>query len=738
MTKQLVSVDNSAQSVQTGLAILAEMYAGNVSPNGGGREPNGEENSVPLSHYLWIVRRNRWRILAFVAASVLATFLVSQRLTPMYEATTVIDVDRQSPSALIGQDSTRPMANDSDQFIATQMKLVASDAVLRPVADKYKLLELEHQFKSPTEEGRQLAGNAPILLKQIRVSRPPNTYLLLVNYRSPNPQLSADVTNAVAQSFLQHTYEIRYNSSASVSTYMERQIEELKAKMERSGAALAQFERELNVINPEDKTSILSARLLQLNTDFTNAQGDRMKKQAAFDSVRSGSMEAGQVSQQGEALRRLSERLSDAEEKYAEISTRFAANHPENRKSAAQIAEIKQSIEAMREKITQRSQVEYSEAMNREQLVQSTMKQAKSEFDRLNARSFEYQAAKREAEADKKLYEELVRKIKEATINTSFQNSSIRIADLARPAFKAVFPNIPLNLGIAFLCSLLIAIAVAVTADVLDNTVRDPEQITRGMNTVVLGSLPSVRNWRNQIVGDSKSVVPALTATTQRQSEFQEAVRTLRNSILLADFDRKLKSLLITSSSASEGKSTSASHLAIAHAEQRRKTLLIDGDLRRPSLHKRFGISGQKGLVNVLEGESGWRGLVHKLDGYPDLDLLPAGPPSTCAPELIGRGIGQILEECTAEYDLVIVDGPPAIGFAEPLTMATAVDGVIVVARAGQTQQKAVGSLLGTLKRLRVNVVGVVLNQVNRDVTNSYYYQAGYAGYYNRAQQTES
>lgn len=731
MTNKLIPADTS---VQTSLAILAEMYSGN-----NGREPGAEENAVPLSHYLWIVRRNRWRILAFVAASVLATFLVSQRLTPMYDATTVIDVDRQSPSALIGQDATRAASNDADQFLATQIKLVVSDAVLRPVAEKYNLLELEHQFKTRTDEGIRLTGNAPILLKQIKVSRPPNTYLLMINYRSPNPQLSAEVTNAVAQSFLQHTYEIRYSSASSVSVYMEKQLEELKAKMERSGGALAAFERELNVINPDEKTSILSARLLQLNTDFTNSQGERMKKQAAYESVRSGSMEAGQVSQQGEALRRLSERLSDAEEKYAEISSRFAANHPENRKSAAQIAEIKQNIEAMREKITQRAQVEYTEAMNRESLVQSAVRQVKSEFDRLNIRNFEYQSTKREAEADKKLYEELVRKIKEATINTSFQNSSIRIADLARAAYKPVFPNIPLNLGIALVCSLLLAVAAAITADVLDNTVRDPEQISRGMNTVVLGSLPSVRNWRNQITGDSggNSLVPALANTTQRHSEFQEAVRTLRNSILLGDFDRNLRSLLITSSSASEGKSTGASHLALAHAEQRKKTLLIDGDLRRPSLHKRFGISGQKGLVNVLEGESEWKTLLHKVDGYPDLDLLPAGPPSTCAPELMGRGIGKVIEEATAEYDLVIVDGPPAIGFAEPLTMAAAVDGVIVVARAGQTQQKAVSALLTTLKRLRVNVVGVVLNQVNRDVTNSYYYQANYGSYYGKAERAE-
>ncbi|MCU1262030.1 MAG: capsular exopolysaccharide family [Bryobacterales bacterium] len=730
--KQLIPAENN---VQANLAILSEIYSAASQT----RESKVEQGSVPLSRYLFIIRRNRWPILAFVMASLLTTFVVSRRITPMYESATAIDIDRQSPSAVIGQDSTsRSALNDADQFLATQMKLVLSDAVLRPVAEKYELLHLERQFGVASERSRRAASNAPILLKQLKVTRPPNTYLLMINYRSPDPQLSADVSNAVADSYLRHIYEIRYNSSASLSTYMEKQLEELRAKMERSSGAMAEFERQLNVIDPTEKTNILSARLLQLNTDYTNSQGDRVKKEAAYESVKNGSIEAAQVSLQGESLRRLSERLSDAQEKYAEIEARFGANHPENRRAAAQIAEIEQNIQRTKDKIAQRAEVEYSEALNRENMMRRAVTQVKGEFDRLNARSFEYQSAKREAEADKKLYEELVRKIKEATINTSFQNSSIRIADLARPAFLPVSPNIPLNMAAAFFCSLLLATTCCILFDVLDDTVRDPEQITLGMNSVLLGSLPSVRNWKSRIAGGGgKTSSLSLSLAAPEADEFREAVRTLRNSILLADFDRSLRSILITSSSASEGKSTSASHLAIAHAEQGKRTLLIDGDLRRPNLHKRFGVTASKGLADVLERDEEWKGCVVKLEAFPFLDILPAGHATRCAPELIGRGIGKVIEECTGEYDLVILDGPPAIGFAEPLQVATAVDGVIIVTRAGQTQQKAVASLIATMKRLRINIVGVVMNQVNRDVTDNYYYYGTYGGKYGKYSQLE-
>src|ERR1022692_3973409 len=251
-----------------------------------------DQSAVPLSHYLWILRRHRWKILGFVLGCVAATIIVSARLTPVYESTATVDIDRQMPSAAIGQDATRIPADDADQFLATQVKIIQSDSVLRPIAEQYHLLDVEKQISKKLPRAQQ--ENAPILLKKLSVKRPQNTYLLLISYRSTDSRLAADVANGVARSYVEHTYDIQFHSSASLATFMEKQLEELKAKMERSSAALAQFERELNVINPEEKTSILSARLLQINTEYTNAQTDRVRKEAAWKSVQSGSLEAAQ------------------------------------------------------------------------------------------------------------------------------------------------------------------------------------------------------------------------------------------------------------------------------------------------------------------------------------------------------------------------------------------------------------------------------------------------------------
>ena len=714
---------------------------------------------VPLSHYLWILRRHGWKIAGFVAAVVVATLIVSLRLTPIYESTTTVDVDRQMPTGVLGPEAMQTATNDADQFLATQVKIIQSDSVLRPVVDKYKLRDVEKDALEEAIDKSATSIEAPVVLKHLKVTRPPNTYLLLISYRSANRQLAADVANEIALSYLAHTYRIRYKATAGLSEFMERQIEELHAKMEKSSAALVQFERELNVINPEEKTNITSARLLQLNTEYTNAQGDRVKKEAAYGSVKDGTLAAAQVSTQGDALKTLTENLNDAEQKFAEAKNHYGINHPEFKKAQSRVQELETQVASTRASIAQRVEIEYHESANRERMLEAAVKETKAEFDHLNLRQFEYQTLKREAEGDKKLYEELIRKIKEAGINASFQNSMIRVADPARPGLKPVFPITWLNVLLAFLFATFFGVGAAVLNDVLDNTIRDPDQVARWLNTDVIGSLPAVKDWRRRLSPIHHNAAGALNGhvakvsngtalvhvpgksfkdpAEQALSNYEEAIRTLRNSILLTNFDRRLRSVLLTSASPSEGKSTVAAHLAATHASQHKRTLLIDGDLRRPSVHRLFQVPNTMGLSNVLMKEVSWLDAVVTMDEPKGLHILPAGPSTRRASDLIGMGLAELIEEATREYDLVVLDAPPLLGFAEPLQMATAVDGVIVVARAGDTSRKALSSVITTLARLRANLVGVVLNEVHREVSAGYYYYYGhYSKYYGRANGT--
>lgn len=709
-------------------------------------------------YYLPVVLRQWWKIAIFVATAVFLTYIASSRITPIYEATAKVDVDRRTPLGIIGQEAAQtPGTDDADQFMATQIELIESDAVLRPVVEKYNLLQREKQLDRLTPDQVKLATEAPLLLKHLSVTRPVNTYVLQISYRSPDRQIAADVANAIAQSYLEQTFDIRARTSTALSAFMAKQLDELRAKMERSGMALAKFEQELNVINPEEKTNILSARLLQLNTEYTNAQADRVRKEASYNAVKSGATAATEVSTQGEALTKLAERVDLAKQHLAEIASVYGPNHAEYRKAANTVAEVQRQFAEAQRTVAQRIETDYREAVNRESMLQKAVAETKAEYDQLNAHSFEYQQLKRDAEGDKALYSDLERRIREAGINAGFQNSAIRIADLARPPRLPVFPNVKLNLVLAFIASLVLGICGAVARDALDKTIRDPEQAARVLKTTVIGVLPTVKDKRlmgpmpselsargkqSAAVGlvrhsERKIEVKPETAKPLKTNEnvlsYEEAIRTLRHSILLPDFDRSVKSLLLTSAAPGDGKSTAGIHLAVAHADQGKRTLIIDADLRRPNIHKKLGVDGTAGLSNVLLGQTTWRRTVVTTRFWPNLDVIPAGFAPRRASDLVGSMMIDVIEEASAEYDLVIVDAPPLLGFAEALQVAAAVDGVVVIARAGQTSRKAISIVFATLRRLRANVLGLVLNEVDKTTGDGYNYYDEYRKYYAEA-----
>jgi capsular exopolysaccharide synthesis family protein len=711
------------------------------------QEIEPEAPRVPLSHYLWILRRHLWKIVAFVVTCVIATFVISARQQRIYESTATIVVDWSAPTDVVGEGPTSSVTpfdpDEADEFLATQIRLIQSDAVLRPVIEQNNLLNHGEQIKSGDSAKTQQVIAAPVTMGGLKVTRPSGTYLLLISYQSTDPQRAADLANAVANSYILQTYNLRIQSSAGLSSFMEKQLDELRARMERSSLALAQFEKDLDVINPDQKTNILSARLQQLNGDYTTAQADRIRSEAAWNAVKAGSLEAAEASSQGNQLAALTDTLNRARQRFALVKATYGTTHPEYRKAASELAEIEKQFDDTRRSIADRAEAQYKESLNREQMLEAAVDETKAEWDRLNARSFEYQRFKQEADTDKALYDELTKKIREADINAGFRNNNLRIADYARPSPAAVSPNIRRNLILAFLISALLAIGLAILLDSLDTTLRDPAEASRFLGTDVIATMPSDRTAAQLpqpaaavAAGAKGEVVPKASNGDRRGgyyqsgSGFDEAVRTLRNTILLSDFEGRLRSLVITSADQGEGKSTLSAHLAIANVDRGKKVLLVDGDLRRPSLHSKFSLTPNQGLSSVLMGELPWQEAIIQIEGKPNLSFLPAGPGSHRAADLIGPRLATLLDEFAKEFDLVILDSPPLLGFAECLQMAVAADGVLIVARAGQTKRRAVAEVVSVLRRLRANIVGVVLNQVKHDTSAGGYSHYGYNRYY--------
>lgn len=689
--------------------------------------------AAPWSGYLDALNRRKWLIAGATIAGALSAYSVCASLRPVYESTATIDLDLKAPSGILGQAAERvDSISDADQIMATQISLLESDSVLRPVADKYDLLKLEDQ-KLKTPPGSKSPADAPITLKKLKVKRPPNTYLIQVSYRSHDPQLSAAVANAVAGSYIRHTYQLRSQGAANLSSFMQSELEELRLKMEKSSLALAHFESELNVVNPDEKTSILAARLLQLNTQHTDAQADRIRKEAIYNATRAGTLESAQVSPQGDALATLIEKENEARVNLANISQVFGAKHPETRKASAALAELESEIKSAQANIEKRSEIDYQESLSREQMLWKTLLATKADYDQLNARSFEYEQLKHEAEADRQLYEDLVRKTKEASINTGFQNSSVREADAARPEGIPVFPRTGMLVALATLLSTALSTGAVCLLDGVDNKISRPEDLARFSGARVLGTLPRVKPWKGRELqfllpaGDEAdgAGVPAVTGRAEEMRHYRESIRSIRTPILLDQSNRRVRILLLTSAMPGEGKSTAAAHLALSYSAQGKKVLLIDADLRRPSLHRIFDLNNGTGLTNVLLRETEWRQARLRVPGDAELDVIPAGPASRRACDLMEQ-MNPVLEAAAREYELVIVDSPPVLGFAEALELAPSVDGVVLITRAGDTNRQAVDETLLRLGDVRANVVGAILNGYSPLPAGKYYkhYQA--------------
>ena len=604
-----------------------------------------------------------------------------------------------------------------DNFAAAPASPVAARVALMPVP---KSAGLEHE----TSHAR-LTRYWPIVRRQAWKIGAFVAASLLMTF-----VVSSKLRHVPATSMLQA-------SGLKASGRVPARLEELRARSERSMEAVARLNAGSNSGKPEEISSNMALRLRQLSAEHVNTQADLLKKRAAYSSVKSGSSETTRTAGQTEALRRLQERINEGEERSAEIKASKGQNDPDYQREQLELQEVRRQVQALSLNTVGRAEVEYNRAAARERVIEQELARTNAEFDRLNADSVEYQQLQQKANADKKLYEDLEAKSQEASREAGTQNTSAVVSSPASPSNQPMFPNLPLNLGLAGVLSCFVAIGTAVLLDSLDKPIRDPEEVRRLFGTELIGTLPVVKDTRSLAAAAFARGpgTPPAAAGPGKQTEgsmwsFEEAVRMLRNSILLSDANRSLRSILVTSASPGEGKSTAAMHVAMAHAEQGKKTLLIDADLRRPTLDRKLGISDAGlGLSGALLGETDWQEAVVQVPEVPNLHLLPAGSSSSRGCDLIGGSIAEVIDEAVGVYDLVILDAPlilpesrqhRLLGAAEPTHIAIAVDAVVVVASACGTNSRALRAAVSTLNRLRANLIGIALNRLSHATGNRY------------------
>src|SRR5256886_1502044 len=582
----------------------------------------------------------------------------------------------------------------------------------------------------------------------LRVSLVPNSRIIELHYRSPNKELAATVVNTLATTYVEQNFKTKFESTMQAADWLSKQLVDLQMKVETSQEKLVKYQKQHEILGIDEKQNIITSKLDELNKELTTAESGRMEKESVYQLVQSGDADtaaAAATSADAPApggatisslLEKLREQQADLKIQVAQLSTQFGPSYPKVAQMNNQMKEVDAQIQVEMKKIVSRVRSDYLTALQRETMLRAAMDKQKQEANKLNESAIEYSLLKRDVETNRTLYEGLLEKLKEAGVTAGLRSNNIRPVDEARVPMYPAEPNVPRNLSFALALGLTTSIGLAFLLEGIDNTVRTPEQAQALSGLPSLGLIPlgskngveaSVR--QRLAVASSKEVVELITQS-RPQSQMAESYRALRTSLLLTSLGAPPKVILITSALPQEGKTTTSINTAIVLAQKGVRVLLIDADLRRPSIHKTLGTGPKTGLSNVLTGNATLQQATVRSSILPGLFILPAGtPPPNPAELLASSNMKDVLAELREQYDHIVVDTPPALSVTDAVVMSTRADAVVLVIRSGQTTKQALRRSRDLLMQVNARVAGVLLNAV--DLTSpDYYYYYEYQGKY--------
>jgi len=434
-------------------------------------------------------------------------------------------------------------------------------------------------------------------------------------------------------------------------------------------------------------------------------------------------------------MERMREQQADLKIQVAQLSTQFGTSYPKVVQLNTQLKEVDAQLQTEMTKVVSRVRSGYLAALQHETMLRQALDNQKQEANKLNESAIEYSLLKRDVESYRTLYEGLMEKLKEAGVTAGLRSNNIRSVDKARVPTYPAEPNVPRNLTFALALGLSTGIGLAFLLEGIDNTVRTPEQAQAisalpSLGMIPLGSRGGIEAAAKRLTVASSREVIELVTQSRPQSQMAESYRALRTSLLLTSLGGPPKVILITSALPQEGKTTTSINTAIVLAQKGTRVLLIDADLRRPSIHKTLGMGPKTGLTNVLTGNATLQQAVVRSSILPTLFVLTAGtPPPNPAELLASSNMRDILAELREQYDHIIVDTPPTLSVTDAVVMSTRADAVVLVIRSGQTTKQALRRARDLLMQVNARVAGVLLNAV--DLTSpDYYYYYEYQGKY--------
>ncbi len=712
---------------------------------------SSDGSTLDLRSYADTLLRRRWLAIPFFVVSMLMAAVLTLRQTRIYDATCTIVIDLTAPRVL--EKDVQEVVDTgtggfwySREYYETQYKVITSRAVAQRAADRLGLgsnsrfLGVE-EASSPAETERRHATKDPvaILQKNLKIDPIKESRIVRIRYEDPDREMAAMVANGVADAYVEHNLAVRSATTQNASEWLEGQLTDLEAKVASSSKALFDFKKTHDIVATtwEDRQGMVSQRLSATNDALARVRVRKAELQARADGLRAleGSPEnlddaqAIQPLVANATVQALKLRYFDARAECEEVRSRYLDHHPKMETCNARVALAREGLRKEIQSTLAGALREYDEIAKTEKNLIALLNDTKSEAFGLNQYEREYLELKRGYDNNQRLYDLVLKRLKDTGVTGMLQVSNVRVLDRARANEVPVRPKVLQNFVLAAVFGLLGAIALAFAAESLDASITTQEQVERVLGLAFLGIIPTIDRNKDGTAQD-------LVVHTHPKSATAECLRALRTNLLFMSPEKPLRTIVVTSSGPQDGKTTTAVSLAITMAGSGNRVLLVDADMRRPRIHRVFGIPSSIGLSSLILGEESVDAAV-KTTGVDNLFVLPCGPiPPNPAELLHTQSFSRIVAELAAKFDRVIIDSPPAGVVADSIVMSTQTDGTLVVLKAGRTSRDVARRTVRQLRDVNANLLGAVLNDLDlhdrKYGQSSYYYQYGY--YYGESQ----
>jgi polysaccharide biosynthesis transport protein len=708
-------------SEKLGTSLEPLVRDGTLVLRGRGGDPHRPERSddVLLRECLQVLFRRRWLILALVLLSAAGATVYNRTATPIYEASARLLIEPSSSRVV----PFRPVVEEEQgnlEYYQTQYEMLRS----RVLAQK-ALEELSAQSRvsatgvGPTSTDTESRVSA--FLAAVGVSPVKGSRLVDVKFRSSDREFAAKAANAIVQAYIEDKRVARLRASREASAWLNERLTKLREQVDSTQGTLQQYRERNEAISLDDRQNIVVQKLAQLNSAVTDARTQRIAKQTVYEQLQALQQSGAPLDTFSPILsngfiQNLKAELAGLQRERAQLAQQLGSLHPDMVRVETAIANAERRLNVEIGKVVAGIRNDFLSAQANERGLMGALETQKNEVLDMNKKGIQYNALQREASSTQQMFDNLLQRVKEADVAGELETSDARLLDAAIVPMWPILPRERLNLVVSVLVGFVLAIGLVLALEYLKPSLKTAEDIGHALGLPVLGITPRIRRFKGHAVNPATlgDLPPA----------FREALGAIRTRVLLSSSTSDLRALAVTSTTSGEGKTLIASNLAISMALTGRRVLLVDGDMRRPQLHRMFDLSRTPGLSDVITTDVGVSTAIRE-SSVQGLFVLPAGAPLASPSDLLDTDRFRFLiRELTGIFELVVLDCPPVMAVADAAIIANATAAGLFVIGAGLTSREMAQAAIDRLVAAQAQIVGVVLNKADseRHAQGSYSY----------------